>query len=331
MSLAFATDSGPREGWLTITPGAAGINLFTVTIDGAALPEGTESVLRFALLGRDIGAQELRLEPEGANQFRAEGGELALPGDWEIETIVRRIGEFSWATSGTLPVGAAPPPTPEASPAPVFAPAAVPAMIAMAIGIAALAVAMVARRARSTRRGALAATGALVFAAGVGILSMSRIPAADTLTAPVIAYAEPASEAAPATAASPESMEMEHHHQAMAAATPRSLPGPGTPAAGDGLTVTIAAAPEQAGPVEVVAEIADEAGNPLSEARVVVLSDMPAMEMGRVETPAEEIAPGRYVATFVPLGMAGEWQVTVRVSPRGEPTKSFPFTVTVPS
>jgi hypothetical protein len=50
----------------------------------------------------------------------------------------------------------------------------------------------------------------------------------------------------------------------------------------------------------------------------------------RVQTSAVEQAPGRYVAEGVELGMAGEWRVTVRVSPKEEPTHAVSFSVTVP-
>jgi hypothetical protein len=57
---------------------------------------------------------------------------------------------------------------------------------------------------------------------------------------------------------------------------------------------------------------------------------MPAMGGKRVQTSAVEQAPGRYVAEGVELGMAGEWRITVRMSPKEEPTHAVSFSVTVP-
>ena len=96
--LAFATDDGTRQGQLAIAPGAAGVNTFTLEVDGAPLPEGSEGVLRFALPAQDMGEQELTLPQEGPNHFTAEGPELALAGDWRLEVLVRKIGAFSWET-----------------------------------------------------------------------------------------------------------------------------------------------------------------------------------------------------------------------------------------
>jgi hypothetical protein len=46
--------------------------------------------------------------------------------------------------------------------------------------------------------------------------------------------------------------------------------------------------------------------------------------------PADEATPGHYVAKEVPLSMVGDWQLSVRISPKGQPTQIVPITVTVP-
>ncbi|MGH2616794.1 MAG: FixH family protein, partial [Thermomicrobiales bacterium] len=113
-------------------------------------------------------------------------------------------------------------------------------------------------------------------------------------------------------------------------ATPEPLPGAGTPLAGEGFTVEIAASPASAGPATVTVTLRADDGAPLTAARVVVLSDMPEMAMGRTETRATETQPGEYTAELVPLVMPGEWRLAIRVSPRGEPTQVFTFAVDVP-
>ena len=137
--------------------------------------------------------------------------------------------------------------------------------------------------------------------------------------------------AAPELAASPAAMDHEARHEAMDPhATPVALPGPGTTVEGDGLRIAFEAAPRVAGPVDVAVTLSGDGGEPIEGARVVLLSDMPGMAMGGAETPAEETAPGRYVAEFVPLGMPGEWHLAVRVSPRAAATQVFIFAVVVP-
>ena len=90
----------------------------------------------------NIGQQELRLPQVAPNRFAAEGSELALAGDWEVTTIVRAIGAFSWWSVATITVGETPPPAAVVNPAPIFGPAGVAGMIAVAIGLAALAAAV---------------------------------------------------------------------------------------------------------------------------------------------------------------------------------------------
>jgi copper transport protein len=118
--LTFDADDGTRQGHLAIAPGAAGVNTFTLEIDGAPLPEGSEGVLRFDLPAQGMGEQELNLPQQGPSRFTAEGPELALAGDWELEVLVRKIGVFSWETHVPLRIANAPPPTPDLNPAPLF-------------------------------------------------------------------------------------------------------------------------------------------------------------------------------------------------------------------
>jgi copper transport protein len=329
--LAFATGEGARTGQLTIAPGAAGPNTFLLQIDGASLPDETQGVLRFTPPNPDIGQQEITLPMQGPNAFRVSGSELALPGDWQVEVIVRAIGAFSWSTAFTIPVRSAPPPAPEVNPAPLFAPAAIAGLVAIAIGAVALAVALAGRAIRS-RRWAAAAVGAGLLAVGGLVVSGSRLPAPEQILAASPLTAEPASEASPSAAAHQTSHGAMALHASPVAggATPQPMPGPGDVVQGNGFTVELAAEPAGAGPVDVAVILENDDGAPLEGARVVVLSDMPEMGMGRTETPADETEPGRYAASFVPLGMPGEWHLAVRISPRGEPTQVFTFAVVVP-
>jgi hypothetical protein len=324
--LSLAADDGAPAAHLSISPGAVGVNTFTLDVDGTPLPSGAEAVLRFSLPSRDIGEEELVLPAVAPNRFVAEGAELALPGDWQITAIVRKIGAFSWQTTSAVAIGAMPPSSSAANPAPRFAPAGVLGMIAVAIGVAALAAAVARRRALVAARAGLAAVGAAVFIAGAAILGVSRLPVPSP--APVVAQEVSPVSASP-RAVMEHAMAHEHDATAPAAATPLALPAPGTPVTRDGITVAVAVSPRRAGPAKVAIDLAGPDGKPLQDARVVVLNEMPSMPMGRSETPATETAPGHYVAEPVPLGMEGAWRLTIRVSPRGKPTQSFPFAVTM--
>ncbi len=319
--LSFATDEGQRQGQLSLSPGVAGPNAFTLRIDGPPLPGEAEGVLRFVLPNRDLGAQELRLPKVSPNEFRAEGSELALPGDWQVETIVRAIGTFSWSTEAVIPIGQTPPPAPQPNPAPLFAPPAIAGMLAIAIGTLALAFALLASGATPSRRGIVAAAGVATLAVGAAAIAGARIAPPEPVVAAIQTPAAPTPEASPSAADDHHAM-MHHATPEAGTATPEPLPGPGTVIQGDGLTIELDAAPNAAGPVDVTITLRADDGTPLEDARVIVLSDMPAMAMGRTETPATETAPGQYEAEFVPLAMPGEWRLAVRVSPGPNPPRS---------
>jgi copper transport protein len=327
--LSFATDDGQRQGQLSLSPGVAGPNTFTLHIDGSLLPGEAEGVLRFVLPNRDLGAQELRLAMVSPNEFQAEGSELALPGDWQVETIVRAIGTFSWSTESVIPIGQTPLPAPPPNPAPLFAPPAIAGMLAIAIGVLALAFALLASGATSSRRAIVAAAGVATLAVGAAVIAAARIAPPEPVVAAIQTPAAPTPETSPSAADDHHTM---NHHATPESGTPapEPLPGPGAVLQGDGFSIELAAAPATAGPVDVTITLRADDGTPLEGARVVLLSDMPAMAMGRTETPATETAPGQYEVASVPLVMQGEWHLAVRVSPRAKPTQVFSFAVSVP-
>ena len=324
--LTFPANDGERNARLAISPGAAGINSFTVEVDGEPLPAGSVGVLRFEPVDQRIGVQELALPAIGPNRFQATGTELTLPGNWRIEAIVRAIGAFSWATETVVPIDDTPPPVPQENPAPRFASVGIVGMVALAVaGLAAVTASPGALMWRS-RGAALAA-----LTAGAIVLAGARIPMSEPAPQ-FVAQPAPVPIASPDVVAHDNDMAAHQHHgtPVMSRATPESLPGPGDPVSGEGVRVMISTAPQSAGPVTVAIEITNASGDPLSDARVVVVSDMPDMAMGRMETPAVEVEPGHYLAEFVPLGMPGKWRLAVRVSPRGASTQVFSFAVQVP-
>jgi copper transport protein len=316
--LLFTTEDGNRSGGLAISPGAAGTNTFNLGIDGSPLSEGAEGVLRFALPAQNIGEQELRLPQVAPNRFATEGSELALPGDWRITVIVRTIGAFSWTTGATVIVGEAPPPAPVINPPPVFGSAGIAGMLVVAIGLAGLSVAALARDTPVASRAGVAAVAATALATGTVLLAGSRLPVEASM--PTLAQL---------AAASPPAMAQHDHMMMPSPATPVTLPGIGTPVSQDGLVVRVSAEPIGPGPTDITVAVSDPDGTPLRDARVVIFAEMAGMEEGGKGIPADEAMPGQYVARQVPLSMAGDWQLSVRISPKGQATQVFPIALTV--
>ncbi len=95
-----------RDVTLQLTPGAAGPNHFLVTIPGEIPPDGTETLLRLTYAGAQIGTKEVKLDRSSARTFTTHGSELGITGDWEIELLVRKIGEFEWTDTQSVTLGA---------------------------------------------------------------------------------------------------------------------------------------------------------------------------------------------------------------------------------
>ena len=62
---------------------------------------------------------------------------------------------------------------------------------------------------------------------------------------------------------------------------------------------------------------------------MVVFAAMAGMGEADTGIPADEVTAGRYVAKEVPLGMAGDWKLSVRISPKGQATQIVPIALTV--
>ncbi len=115
------------------------------------------------------------------------------------------------------------------------------------------------------------------------------------------------------------------------AATPaRAASGPGVRIVGparSGYSVTLSSSPNEAsGPNRVSIRVTRH-GRPVIGARVRLSFSMPSMNMWRAYTTGLNPAgTGRYGATVPVLGMAGHWQLRVRVSPRSSSTFSVAIT-----
>jgi hypothetical protein len=89
--------------------------------------------------------------------------------------------------------------------------------------------------------------------------------------------------------------------------------GLGTPVATDGLVVTLEADDLNAGPRELTVVVADQAGQPVTGATVGIRTRSMEMDHGVSVDETVEVAPGRYVAERVSLGMGGDWLAEVTI------------------
>ena len=102
--------------------------------------------------------------------------------------------------------------------------------------------------------------------------------------------------------------------------------GPGTRAAGGGMTATLQAAPLAAGWNILVVGVTDLRGSSIPGATVNLTAISREMSMGAVVAVADERQPGLYAAD-VWLDMAGRWEVEVQVSRPGGMRATFAFPI----
>ena len=70
--------------------------------------------------------------------------------------------------------------------------------------------------------------------------------------------------------------------------------------------------PNSQADTELIIDVKDASGQPLTGATLNLLADMMGHSMGAMQGQATEQGNGRY-ATIVPFNMAGDWTVTVEV------------------
>lgn len=70
--------------------------------------------------------------------------------------------------------------------------------------------------------------------------------------------------------------------------------------------------PNSQAETELLIDVKDASGRPLTSATVNLLADMMGHSMGLMQGQATEQGNGRY-ATLVPFSMSGDWKVTVEV------------------
>lgn len=116
----LSATSGQTSARLTITPGRAGENSYTVTAAGVE-----RATLRFEPADVQVGRSEQQLQPSGGG-FAGKGMELALNGRTRITALLRRSGEsrdteVAFEVTVPVPSAATPVPTPSPTPLPAVA------------------------------------------------------------------------------------------------------------------------------------------------------------------------------------------------------------------
>jgi copper transport protein len=82
---------------ITISPGRVGQNTFTLNVmtsEGHPLHAAKEVLLRFTPKQRNFPPSDLELVGAGDGNFLAKGAYLSLPGNWQVQAIVRRENRF---------------------------------------------------------------------------------------------------------------------------------------------------------------------------------------------------------------------------------------------
>ena len=82
---------------LNISPGRVGSNTFTlnaITTERHPLHSAKKVLLRFTPIQANIAPSELELIGLGDGSFVAKGVNLSLPGDWQVQVVVRREDKF---------------------------------------------------------------------------------------------------------------------------------------------------------------------------------------------------------------------------------------------
>ncbi len=100
--------AGPFRAELTISPGEPGWNRLEAvvrTAEGPVDPAGTRILVRLTKLDEDLDPVTITLQPAG-ERFIAEGGDLGVPGWWEVRLAVRPRGRRDSTTVFPLKLGA---------------------------------------------------------------------------------------------------------------------------------------------------------------------------------------------------------------------------------
>ena len=100
---------GDRNGSLGLAPGASGVNHFQMQLGGEPLPQDSRVILRVALPATTSEPQDIVMDRVAGDSWEWHGSELAAPGDWRFDVIVRQAGAEDEIEHLTIPIGTEPP------------------------------------------------------------------------------------------------------------------------------------------------------------------------------------------------------------------------------
>src|SRR2546425_9835778 len=110
--LTLAGAAGDTRVSFVVTPAVAGWNRFQIEVTGSdrrPLPPDARVLLRLTKLDETLDPILVQPALQSPGRYGEEGSELALPGWWEVEVIVRRRGQPDVSTSFPLRLGQPPP------------------------------------------------------------------------------------------------------------------------------------------------------------------------------------------------------------------------------
>ena len=179
---------GDRSGSLGLAPGASGLNHFQLRLDGDPIPTSARVMLRVALPSATTEFQDIVLDPIGDNAWEWHGSEIAVPGDWSVEIIVRQPGVSDLTERFTVPIGTSSPNVGAPGEPPRFTSVGISALILIVAGITGIVIAI--EMTRSATRRETVGLSAVGLAVGIVMLFQGQIdPALSAIptTNPIVA------------------------------------------------------------------------------------------------------------------------------------------------
>lgn len=291
LNVALVTQAETRPSELTISPNLPGPNTYRLEVGGTSLPDGTDGVLRLEAAGDALGQKEVKLtRVDTSNTYTGTGSELALPGDWSVEVIVRKPGTLEGRLTLPLTIGGAA----IGEERPDIWRIDWPGLVGLSFvvfGVACAAIAWLFRSTTWRRQGAIGGG----FGVAVGALLIYG-----ALISPTDAESDVA-----------------------------NMAGTGTPVVRDGIAVSLTPNFGALGQNTVKISVTDDAGAPINDAAVSIDGDMPEMGMTLIPMAATALGSGQYQITAVPITMGGDWFFDVTVERPDEDPVTIPFIVPI--
>ncbi len=164
---------GDHTGSLGLAPGASGLNHFQLRLDGEPIPTSSRVLLRVGLPTATTERQDIILDQIGANTYEWHGSEIAVPGDWQVEIIVRQPGVSDLTAMLAITIGTSPPDVGEPGQPPRFTSVGISALILIVAGIVGVVVAV--QMGRSPSRRETAGLSGVGLAVGIVMLFQGQI------------------------------------------------------------------------------------------------------------------------------------------------------------